>query len=46
VHIVSAAAVFSWVLSVEDIDTLFADVVFSISQTPIVVPIILTVISP
>ena len=37
VLIVSAAAVFSWVLSVEGIDTLFADVVFSISQNPVVV---------
>jgi len=37
VLIVSAAAVFSWVLSVESIDTLFADIVFSISQDPIVV---------
>ncbi|PSQ59272.1 MAG: ABC transporter permease [Halobacteriales archaeon SW_9_67_25] len=37
VLIVSAAAVFSWVLSVESIDTLFAEFVFSISQDPIVV---------
>jgi len=37
VLIVSAAAVFSWVLSVESIDTLFADFVFSISQDPLVV---------
>jgi tripartite ATP-independent transporter DctM subunit len=37
VLIVSAAAVFSWVLSVESIDTLFADFVFSISQNPLVV---------
>jgi tripartite ATP-independent transporter DctM subunit len=37
VLIVSAAAVFSYVLSVESIDSLFADFVFSISQDPIVV---------
>jgi tripartite ATP-independent transporter DctM subunit len=37
VLIVSAAAVFSYVLSVESIDTLFADFVFSLSQDPIVV---------
>jgi len=37
VLIVSAAAVFSWVLSVESIDALFAEFVFSISQDPIVV---------
>lgn len=37
VLIVSAASVFSYVLSVESIDTLFADVVFAISQDPGVV---------
>lgn len=37
VLIVSAAAVFSYVLSVESIDSLFAEFVFSISQDPIVV---------
>jgi tripartite ATP-independent transporter DctM subunit len=37
VLIVSAAAVFSYVLSVESIDTLFAGFVFSVSQDPIVV---------
>lgn len=37
VLIVSAAAVFSYVLSVEGIDTLFAGFVFSISQDPIAV---------
>jgi tripartite ATP-independent transporter DctM subunit len=37
VLILSAAAVFSYVLSVESIDTLFADVIFSLSKDPIVV---------
>jgi tripartite ATP-independent transporter DctM subunit len=37
VLIVAAASVFSYVLSVEGIDTLFANFVFSISEDPIVV---------
>jgi len=37
VLILAAAAVFSFVLSVEGIDTLFATVVFSVSENPIVV---------
>ncbi|MEF8781959.1 MAG: TRAP transporter large permease [Haloarculaceae archaeon] len=37
VLIVSAAAVFSYVLSVENIDSLFAEFVFSVSQDPIVI---------
>jgi tripartite ATP-independent transporter DctM subunit len=37
VLIVSAASVFSYVLSVESIDTLFAEAVFAVSQDPLVV---------
>lgn len=37
VLILSAASVFSYVLSVESIDTIFATLIFSVSQNPIIV---------
>ena len=44
VLILAAAAVFSFVLSVEGIDTIFANFVFSISESPIIILLLVNIL--